>query len=234
MQLRQARVVVAGATGALGQELTRRLHREDARVGLMGRDQQRLADLAAELGGIPARTYDALDTDRSTTALDELVDALGGLDLLLVASGIAAFGAAEETDDETTEMLLAVNAQGPIALMRSALRHFDDGGSIAAISAVLADHPTARMAEYSASKAALSAWMTAVRHEKRRDGVTVFDIRPPHMDTGLVDRAIAGEPPAGLPEPWPVSDVVDEIIAGLGEESRELALDSDARRLRRR
>ena len=63
-------------------------------------------------------------------------------------------------------------------------------GLNAVLTAILADYPTAGMAAYSASKAAISAWLTALRPEQRRRGVTVFDIRPPHIETGLAGPAV--------------------------------------------
>lgn len=75
---------------------------------------------------------------------DEAAAALGGLDLLVIASGIAAFGRAADTDDAVTEELFAVNALGPMALCRAALAHFTEGGAIAVLSAILADTPHRR------------------------------------------------------------------------------------------
>jgi cyclic-di-GMP-binding biofilm dispersal mediator protein len=51
------------------------------------------------------------------------------------------------------------------------------------------------MAAYSASKAALTAFDRASGRELRREGIRVIDVRPPHLDTGLETRPIAGEPP---------------------------------------
>jgi NADP-dependent 3-hydroxy acid dehydrogenase YdfG len=55
-----------------------------------------------------------------------------------------------------------------IALIRAALPHLGEPGAVVALSAVVADHPTAGMAAYSASKAGLSAYLGALRREGRR------------------------------------------------------------------
>jgi short-subunit dehydrogenase len=154
----------------------------------------------------------------------EAADALGGLDLLVVAIGVAAFGPGEGTDDAITEHLFAVNTMAPMALVRAALPRIEKGGAVAVLSAILADYPTAGMAAYSASKAGLSAWLTALRPEQRRRGVAVFDIRPPHIETGLADRAIAGQAP-----PMKAGATVDEavglIVEGIRKGGRELRYD---------
>jgi short-subunit dehydrogenase len=218
------RVLVAGATGVLGGAVARALHREGARVALAGRDTGKLAALADALDGAPTATLDALDLDRCAAVVGEAADALGGLDLLVVAIGVAAFGPGEGTDDAITEHLFAVNTMAPMALVRAALPRIEKGGAVAVLSAILADYPTAGMAAYSASKAGLSAWLTALRPEQRRRGVAVFDIRPPHIETGLADRAIAGQAP-----PMKAGATVDEavglIVEGIRKGGRELRYD---------
>jgi short-subunit dehydrogenase len=219
-----ARVLVAGATGVLGGAVARALHAEGARLALAGRDEEKLAALADELDGAPTAAFDAVDLDRCAAVVTEAGDALGGLDLLVVAIGVAGFGPGDRIDDAVTEHLLAVNTMAPMALVRAALPRIGKGGAVAVLTAILADYPTAGMAAYSASKAGLSAWLTALRPEQRRRGVAVFDIRPPHIETGLADRAIVGQAP-----PMRAGATVDELVGlildGLRTGSRELRYD---------
>ena len=215
---------MAGATGVLGGGIARALHQEGARLALAGRDQKKLAALANELGGAPTSAFDAQDLDRCAAVVDEAANALAGLDLLVVAIGVAAFGPGDETDDAVTEHLLAVNTKAPMALVRAAVRRIDDGGTIAVLSAILADYPTAGMAAYSASKAGLSAWLTALRPELRRRKVAVFDVRPPHIETGLADRAIAGTAPP-MKAGATAEEVVALVVDGIRQGRRELRYD---------
>ncbi len=89
------------------------------------------------------------------------------------------------------------------------------------------------MAAYSASKAALSAYLTALRRERRRQLSAVLDVRPGHMETGFSDRALAGEPPK-LPEPEDADALVDAAIDALVAGRRELAYDPVKRSLQSR
>ena len=108
--------------------------------------------------------------------------------------------------------------------------HLEDDGAVVALSAIVADHPTAGMAAYSASKAALSAYVTALRRERRKQGLTVLDVRPPHMDTAFAERALTGSPPP-LPDPLDHRDVVAAVIEALREGRREVAWDLQGKAL---
>ena len=215
---------MAGATGVLGGAMARALHAEGARLALAGRNEETLATLAEELGGAPTAVFDALDLDRCAAAVGEAADALGGLDVLVVAIGVAGFGPGDGEDDEVTEELLTVNTMAPMALVRAALPRMEGGGAVAVLTAILADYPTAGMAAYSASKAGISAWLTALRPEQRRRGVTVFDIRPPHIETGLADRAISGSAPA-MKAGTTVDELVGLVVGGIRDGRRELRYD---------
>ncbi|WP_308819832.1 SDR family NAD(P)-dependent oxidoreductase [Pseudonocardia alni] len=219
MELSGARTLVVGATGVLGGALTEALRDQGATLALAGRTDPSGAD------GEPTFTVDALDLERCAAVVDEAADALGGLDLVFVAIGVAGFGE-ESENDVVTEHLLTVNAQAPMAIGRAALPHLiDSGGTLAMISAILADVPTPGMAAYSASKAALSAWLTATRGGVRKQGVRVLDVRPPHIETGLADRAVAGTVPSGIAAGSDVATLVGQVLGALRSDRRTVTFD---------
>ena len=91
---------------------------------------------------------------RSAAAVAEY----GRLDALVVASGVVAFGPVGDLPDEALVDLFLVNTLAPVRLLRAVLPHLAasarDGRSpfVVHLSAVVAEHPTAGMAAYSASK----------------------------------------------------------------------------------
>lgn len=219
-------MLVAGATGKLGRALAEGLHEQGARVVAAGRDPKRLAEVAEALG-TSGQHLDVVGADSCAAAVRGAVDELGGLDLLVVATGAAGFGRAVELEEAVAEELFAVNTLGPMALVRAAAPYLaqarDGEGTVAVLSAVLADLPTAGMADYSAAKAALATWLQVLRREERRS-FRVLDARPPHLDTGLDTRALAGEPPR-LPAPMPHERVVGAILEAIGGDATEVAMD---------
>lgn len=221
MDLDGAKALVCGASGALGSMLARALHERGAVVVAAGRDADRVGEVAGDLGTEPL-TFDAVDTDACAATVGRAAEALGGLDLLVVTVGVAGFGRAAEADPAVVEELFAVNALAPMALVRAAAPHLARApgghGTAVVLSAVLADLPTAGMADYSAAKAALAAWLDVVRREERR-AFRVLDVRPPHLDTALEERALAGTPPR-LPAPYPARRVVEVVLEALTGDDR--------------
>lgn len=194
MEITGARILLVGATGGFGSALARSLSSAGADLVVASRDSAKLAQIAAEVGAI------AIPSDLTKDGAPEVLvtsasTVLGGLDVVVCAIGVVAFGPATDVDDETLEQLFRVNTLAPIRLSRAALAVLPRGGMIVNVSAIVATMPTAGMAAYSASKAALTAFDQAIAREGRRVGIRVLDVRPPHMETGLVTRAIAGEAP---------------------------------------
>ncbi|MCU0266804.1 MAG: SDR family oxidoreductase, partial [Actinomycetia bacterium] len=166
--LRDLSVLVAGATGGLGAPIARRLAASGAQLTLLGRDPRRLQALGLAAAVATGDLRDAATAERAVAAA---VAAHGRLDGLVVAVGAVAFGPAADLPDEVLLDLVLVNTVAPIRLLRAALPHLAasaaDGRSpfVVNLSAVVAEHPTAGMAAYSASKAALTAHDVAVGRE---------------------------------------------------------------------
>lgn len=228
MELAESRILIAGATGVIGGKLAEALSGKGARLFLAGRDPEVLASIGERLGSETV-TLDYSEPKSVDDAVNAAVDALGGLDAVVVATGTVAFGEARELDPEVLTRLVEANATGPMRLISESLRRLQPGGSIIAITAVVAEFPTAGMAAYSASKASLAAFLQALRREVRRE-FTVLEVSPGHMETGFAGRALAGEPPT-MPEGEDIDALIEVIIESMIDERREVRYDIKSREL---
>lgn len=210
-----ARAVVLGATGGFGAEIARSLAAAGASLAVHGRDQDRLQALAAELGAHPLQG-DLTEGAVVDRVVDDAAAQLGGLDVVVMSAGAVAFGPVADLDEAVLRTLVDLDLVAPILVSRAATRHLGKGGVIVQVSAVVADQPMAGLAAYSAAKAGLTAFDTAFRREMRRAGVRVIDARPPHMETGLATRPLAGDPP-GLAQGRDPREVADELVAVIAE-----------------
>lgn len=198
-------VAVVGATGGLGRAITDVLSGRGATVVRVNRSGGDGADV----------TVDVRDSTSGQTIVDHCLAVHGRLDGVIVAAGIVAFGDLVDTDDVVIEELFLTNALGPMWLAKRvapALR--DSEGFFVNVSGAVADTPMPGMAAYSASKAAAAAAMDAVRREFRRTKVAVVDVRPPHTETGLATRPLAGSAPT-MREGLAAAVVAERIVAAV-------------------
>jgi len=213
-----ASIVVAGASGGLGSYIARQLADLGARLTLVARDSRKLESLGIDATTVAADLRDA-ETGKQIVAA--AVGAHGRLDGLVNAAGVVAFGSLADTDDDVIEELFLTDVVGPLWLLKRVVPLLAESkGFVVQLSAVVAEQPMAGMAAYSSAKAALTAADMALTRELRRKGITVCDVRPPHTETGLAGRPIAGEAPRlkeGLSPSTVATAVVDAIAAGATE-----------------
>jgi cyclic-di-GMP-binding biofilm dispersal mediator protein len=210
-------VLVAGATGGLGREIAAVLASRGDRLTLVGRDAARLEALPVEGRRV---ALDLRDVDACRAAVQAAVDHSGALDVVVNAVGVVAFGPVDELTVDVMEELFLTNTFVPIMLATASLPAMAQGGTLVNISGVIAEQNLPGMAAYGASKAAVRSFDEALGREARRRGVRVLDARPPHTETGLAGRAIAGAAPR-MPEgldPAHVARVIcDAIDAGTAD-----------------
>ena len=221
-----ARVLVLGATGGLGTPITRRLVAAGADVWLSARSGDRLAALVDELGPSVLGTT-AADL-RLPGSPDEVVAAAtegGPLTGVVLAAGVVAFGDVVDLEDDVLDALLLLNLIGPIRIVRAVTPHVVEGGFVVQVSAVVAERPMAGMAAYSASKAGLAAFGVAAGSELRRRKVRLLDVRPPHTETGLADRPIAGTAPR-LKTGLDPDAVAERIVRAIVDDEKVLGSDA--------
>ncbi|WP_028280374.1 SDR family NAD(P)-dependent oxidoreductase [Arthrobacter sp. H5] len=224
-ELSNRHFLIVGATGALGSRIARELSRQGAELTLSGRNEEKLGVLAADLGGAATVRAD-ISTPAGPAAITQAVSGRP-LHGIVYAAGVVAFGPLTELDDDTLDELLLTNVVGYIRLLRAVAPHLERDSLIVQLSAVVAESPTAGMAAYSASKAALSAFAKAAALELRRQGVRILDVRPPHTETGLTGRSIAGSAPK-LAEGKDADAVARRIVQAMIDGERDLPSSSFA------
>jgi cyclic-di-GMP-binding biofilm dispersal mediator protein len=222
-ELNGAQVLVVGATGGLGSAIARQLVRAGATLTISGRRGDTLQALADELGdAVHTNVAADLTLPGSPRQIIERATADGRtLDGVVYAAGVVAFGPLSELDDDILDELLLANFVAPVRLAQAVLPSLRKGAFVVNLSAIVAESPTAGMAAYSATKAALTAFDTAIRVELRRSGIRVVDARPPHTETGLAGRPISGTAPR-LPAGLAPDAVAERIVRAILDDERDL------------
>lgn len=157
-------VLVAGATSASGLAAARAAHDSGARVIAVGRDEERLAALAAAVPGVRTDVCDLTDEAAVYSLHDRLHDEVGPVDgiLHLVGGWRGGGGLAGQSDEDFRFLEQSLTA------LRHITRAFDDdlrssaAGRLAIVSSTAVARPLAGGANYAAVKAASEAWTRAV------------------------------------------------------------------------
>lgn len=198
--LSEKRALVTGASGGIGGEIARALHRQGATVGLSGTRAEALQGLADELGErahvLPCNLSDA---DAVAGLVAEAEAAMGGLDILVNNAGLTRDNLAMRLKDEDWQSVLDVNLTAGFRLIRAALRGMmkQRWGRIIGITSVVGVTGNAGQANYAASKAGMIGMSKAVAQEVASRGITVNCIAPGFIVTPMTE-ALSEEQKTGL------------------------------------
>lgn len=189
MQPAAKKAIIIGASSGIGYALAKVLSQKGYAIGLTGRRVELLRKLQKEITGIShIQSLDLNVPEEASHSLEALIGEMGGLDLLVVNSGVDFPDA--DLDLKTHRAILQVNVVGFMAMCHAAYRYFkkQQSGHLVGISSVAATRGNGRSPAYSASKAFVSNYMEGLRQRMSLEGIRVTDIRPGFIDTPMIQE----------------------------------------------
>lgn len=191
MQLNQARVLLTGATGGLGNALARQLVRSGAQLLLTGRDAQKLLALQNELGAKASSVAADLNSDQG---MAKLLDAAQeqGINVLINNAGVSSFGMFDKADWNTWEQVVNTNLLAPMRLTQVLLSQLKSQpqAAIVNVGSTFGSIPFAGFAAYSSAKAGLRGFSQSLRRELADTTVSVIHVAPRAISTPLNSPAV--------------------------------------------
>jgi short-subunit dehydrogenase len=218
------RILVTGASSGLGAALGTGLAERGAIVGLCARREDQLAAVLDEVRGHQpdSRSWviDLADVDALDAFASDVVQAMGGLDVLINNAGIPKRRWAWEHRPDEIAGVLRINVESPIRLTLALLDALAaTSGRVVFIGSVAARLSPPNEAVYAASKAAISAFAEGLSVDLRvaGSGIGVHVIQPGVLDTDLFrlpdnDRSLADI--EALPASAIVEPVLDALTSG--------------------
>jgi len=182
--------LVTGATGGIGAEIARTLHRQGAKVALSGTRREVLETLAAELGeGALAVPADLSDPAAPQALVEQVEKAFGQLDILVNNAGFTRDGLAMRMSDKDWADVLEVDLAAPFRLARAAMRGMMKrrSGRIISIGSISGITGNAGQANYAAAKAGLIGMSKALAQELASRNITVNVVAPGFIRTPMTD-----------------------------------------------
>jgi 3-oxoacyl-[acyl-carrier protein] reductase len=182
--------LITGASGGIGAEIARVLHKAGAVVVLSGTRRDALDALAAELGErahvCPADLSDPAAADALVAAAEA---AAGPLAILVNNAGLTRDMLALRMKDEDWQKVIDVDLSAPFRLSRAALKGMlrRRAGRIIGIGSIVGTTGNPGQANYAAAKAGLAGMTKALAQEVGSRGITVNMVAPGFIETPMTD-----------------------------------------------
>jgi short-subunit dehydrogenase len=187
--------LVTGASSGIGEELARELAVRGHGVTLVARREDKLADLATELGrvGVRAEVLAADLSDRGVRAgLMGRVDDLGlTVDILVNNAGLSTLGAVWRADPEAEMNMIEIDVVAVADLCTRFLPGMvaRGDGAVLNVASTAAFQPLPGQSAYAAGKAFVLSYTRSLTGELRGTGVTATALCPGPVDTGFGETA---------------------------------------------
>lgn len=193
------RCVITGASKGIGRATAELLAAEGARLLLVARDRDGLAE-AAPAGDIEILAADVTKPDAGERIVTACVERLGGIDVLVNNAGTSYLKPLGELTDDDWDLQWQLNVRAPERLMKAAApRMAEQGwGRIVNVCSTSGKRPSLRNAAYSVTKAAQLSLSRAYADAFARSGVLVNAVAPGLTASelwtargGIADQAVA-------------------------------------------
>lgn len=209
MTATQRVALVTGASSGIGKATATALATAGFQVIGTGRHTQGLTPPA----GVTFLDLDVADDESAETAVRQVIERFGRIDVLVNNAGIGSAGAVEENSVAQARNVFNINVFGVMRMTKAVLPHMRAQGSgrIINISSVLGLVPQPYMALYVAAKHAIEGYSESVDHEVREHGVRVLLVEPAYTKTSFDTNA--AQPDTPLPVYAQRRRVFDEVIA---------------------
>jgi meso-butanediol dehydrogenase/(S,S)-butanediol dehydrogenase/diacetyl reductase len=195
--LHERRALVTGAGTGIGRAITRALTAAGANVAITDLDLSAAEAVAAELGEPAiALRLDVTDAEATEAVVKQVVDRLGGLDVVCANAGVSTMNRVVDLTEEEWDRNMAVNAKGVFLTDRAVVRHWlatGTRGVIVNTASLAGKQGVALLAHYAASKFAVVGFTQALAREVAAHGIRVNCVCPGLVRTSMQEREVVWE-----------------------------------------
>lgn len=183
--------LVTGATGGIGSEIAKALAKQGAKLVLSSTKEEKLKELANEIGGdVKYVTCNLSDAAQVEALFDKAEELAGGqIDILVCNAGITKDGLILRMKDEDFSQVIDVNLKSTFVLNRNAIKKMmrRKYGRIINITSVVGVTGNPGQANYVASKAGMIGMTKSLAQEVGSRGITINCVAPGFISSPMTD-----------------------------------------------
>ncbi len=223
-------VWITGASSGIGAALAREWASRGAAVILSGRDEARLAEVAADCGDALVLPFDVRDEAALAGATAEALAWKGGVDIAVANAGVSQRSRALKTDMQVYRDIIDIDLTAQIAFAQGLIGPMVERGkgSLAFVSSVAGKVGVPMRTAYCAAKFGLAGYADSLRGELSQSGVSVHVIYPGSIATNVsrnaltADGAQRGRSDAIIDNGMPPAEAARMMIDAMAAGEREI------------
>lgn len=186
-------ILITGATSGIGKALAFEMAKRGYSLALAGRRSHELVRIRDEIITahpslqVEIKAFDVTQYNTVSPAVNELADALGGLDIVVANAGVGPPAKIGVGEFDKLMLNIETNLIGAMATVDAAVSHFlkRGRGHIVGISSLAAFRGMPRNSAYSASKAGIAVFLETLRAEVLKKKIDVTVLYPGYIDTPI-------------------------------------------------
>lgn len=189
------KILIIGATSGIAEQCARIWAAREDELYLVARNEAHLQTIATDLkvrgaSSVAVSCVDLNDLGRHVELLDSADNAMGGVDIVLIAHGTLSNQKMCERNVEETLSEIKTNALSTISLLTLIANRFEakQSGTIAVISSVAGDRGRASNYVYGSAKSMITSFTSGLRQRLHKSNVAVVTIKPGFVDTPMTAK----------------------------------------------
>jgi NAD(P)-dependent dehydrogenase (short-subunit alcohol dehydrogenase family) len=185
--------LVTGATSGIGKAAAIALVAAGFEVIGTGRNTAR----ATPPAGVTHLDLDVTSDESVASAVKQVIDRFGRIDVLVNNAGVGSTGAAEEFSISQTQDVFDINVYGVMRMTKAVLPHMrvQRQGRIINVSSLSGFVPSPFMTLYVSTKHAVEGYSQSLDHEVREYGVRILLVEPGPINTPFAGHSVEADTP---------------------------------------
>ncbi len=190
MDLKNKNVLITGATGGIGNDLTKKFYESGANIVASGTNEEKLSNLKKRFNNIHLEKFKLEEHNKIEDFIDKVDNNLNGLNILINNAGITLDNLSIRLSEEHWKKVLDINLTSTFLMCKSAIKKMlkKKYGKIVNITSIVGHTGNLGQANYSASKAGIVAFSKSLAIEYAKKNININCVSPGFIKTEMTDK----------------------------------------------